>query len=282
LEEVVAFCAVRISVFRKADFELQNLAWLKPLVGLREPAESLHGQSCTDEQDQCESDLRRDQSVAQAPTRRSGGGAPGFFEYGIQIDVTQVQRGGEAKDQSQEQREKNRREEYGGVNPNAIPAGNPLGPVGRNAVAKEAHARKRRGDRDGSSEKCKQRHFRDQEASQPGAICAQRGAHGKLSLAGNHPCEEEIREIGAREKQNEHSSGLEQQEERQSVEIKFLAKLQDIQNETCVGFRVEFGKPPRESVERCRSLSNGDVRLQPRESRKRQLGAVRFLRGSKR
>src|SRR5215472_1100136 len=64
LEEVVALCAVRIIV--QADLKFQNLAGLKPLVGLREPAESLRSQSRANQQDESQRDLRRHKPVAQA------------------------------------------------------------------------------------------------------------------------------------------------------------------------------------------------------------------------
>src|SRR5262249_7477919 len=103
-----------------------------------------------------------------------------------------------------------------------------------------------------------------------------------LSLSRNHPREKKICKISARQKQHKQRGGLEQQEERQSVKVELFAKLQDIQGAARIGPRVELRKSAREIVKRGSGLRDRDARLQARESRKRQPGAIRlFLRSQR-
>ena len=213
------------------------------MIGVGQTVESLHGQTCAHEKNQSERHLSGDESVAQASSRGTGRTASGFFEHGIQTDVPQVKRGQKAKDKSEEQREKNREKENRGIDTNAIPAGNPLGPIRRNAVAKHAHTRKRCGNCNDSAEKGEQRQLGEQQAAQPGAVCTQRRAHGKFPLARNHPRKEEICEVGAGQKEHKHGGRLQQREQRQSVKIEFFSKRQHIEDASCVGLGIEFRKP---------------------------------------
>ena len=193
---------------RRAEYE--HLPGDEPHFDGGQLHEASSEQSGREHEDDRQRDLGHDEYAARpgaaGTDRRSFPTLPQAVD---QLDARDLQRRCEAEDEARHQRDRQREAQNGGVDPDFVEPRQ----VGRRQSHETKHAQPGEPHAADTSHERQQRALGEKLTDQSSAGRAYRRAHDHFTLASGRPCEQQVRDIGARDQQHE-ADGREQDVER--------------------------------------------------------------------
>src|SRR3989454_9297976 len=229
--------------------EGEQLFRFQPRILCEQKSEAFHHQAGTDQEHQSKRHFGDNEHAAEAMAAAAGGPPAAFFQRIVEVGARSLPGRGQPGDYTGQDGQEESEGQRSCVHRQAVPVTEVLDHIGRHTGPQDVDSPDGHYEAQSRAESGKQDTLSEQLAEDTPSASSQRRANGDLPLPASGARKLEVRDVGARDEQNEADSAHQQQHKLAGGLVdNLLAESNDPYPAAGVGIGVHFFQPPPDGL----------------------------------